>query len=344
MFEGADEGGEPQPPVEWLFRDALDAKKDFLEGANIWLEDSALGKLRPECANWVMFKRLADPDHPGQLLQPAEDYDYATYFKDMMGRHQGEVKEVWGHWVTREGPVPRSKSFHHCQYATTDEQRAKMDSFGCRGRKLYNKEKVDWGAAGDLTLDELLAIGSTSTCGGLSTDLARRGFHFCRRAYVVTYNRLLCSLLGQQRIGMYEAEAWWNNARSICSHKVRGPDHHGAMGSPRAPLPPQAPRRAAPGMKKGHDPKGWGKGQPKGKHQHGGKGQKKGHGPKGTGKGQPKGKHQPGGKGQKKGHGPKGTGKGQPKGKHQPGGKGQRGDKGGGRAILGPRCLCWLCL
>jgi len=286
VFEGADEGL-LQPPVEWLFRDAMDAKKDFF-GANVWLVDSALGslKLRPECAKWVMFNRLADPDHAGQFLQPSEDYDFDKYCRDMMGRHQGEVKEVWGHWVAHKGLPPRSKNFHHCQYATTDKQRARMDSFGCRGRKLYNQEKVDWDAAGDLTLDELLAIGSTSICGeAQTTPSTLRNFHWRRRAYVVTYNRLLCTLLGQQDIGMYEAEAWWKNARSICLHKLRTGDHHGAKGSPRAPLPPQVPRRAAPGMKKGQGPKGRGKGQPKGKHQPGGKGQRGG---KGEGRALPK--------------------------------------------------------
>ena len=257
MIEGADEG-KTQPPVEWLFRDAMDARKDFLDGANVWL-DKTSGKLQPECANWVMFNRLADPDHAGQLLQPPKDYDYQKYFKDMMGRHQGEVKEVWGQWVTREGFVPRSKTFHHCQYATTDEQRAMMDSCGCRGRKLHKKEKVDWGAADDLTLDELLAIGSTPICGGVSSVPALRGFHWRRRAYVVTYNRLLCSLLGQQKIGMYEAEAWWKNARSICSHKDRQ-------------------EIKSKGGAKGQGPKGRGKGQPEGKHQPGGKGQRGGKG------------------------------------------------------------------
>jgi len=259
VFEGADEGP-PQPPVEWLFRDALDAKKDFFEGANVWMVDSALGsKLRPECANWVMFNRLADPDHAGQFLQPSEDYDFDKYCRDMMGRHQGEVKEVWGEWVTRAGLPPLSKSFHHCQYATTDEQRAMMDSCGCRGRKLHKKEKVNWWAADDLTLDGLLAIGSTRICGGVSSIPALRGFHWRRRAYVVTYNRLLCSLLGQQKIGMYEAEAWWKNARSICLHKDRQ-------------------EIKFKGGAKGQGPKGRGKGQPEGKHQPGGKGQRGGKG------------------------------------------------------------------
>jgi hypothetical protein len=199
-----------------------------------------------------------------------------------MGRHQGEVKEVWGEWLMHKGLPPLSKSFHHCQYATTDKQRATMDLCGCRGRKLNKYEKVDWEAADDLTLEQLLAIGSTSICGGVSSISAKRqGHHWRRRAYVVTYNRLLCSLLGQQKIGMYEAEAWWNNARSICAHK----DRQGRI----------------EGGAKGQGPKGRGKGQPKGKHQPGGKGQCGGKGEgnfKGRGKGQPKGKHQPGGKGQ----------------------------------------------
>ena len=260
MIEGADEG-QLQPPVEWQFRDAMDAKKDFFEGANVWMRDSELGiKLRPECAEWVMFNRLADPNHAGQLLQPPEDYDYGLYFRNMMGRHQGEVKEVWGEWLMHKGLPPLSKSFHHCQYATTDEQRAMMDSCGCRGRKLHKKEKVDWGAAGDLTLDELLAIGSTRICGGVSSVSrisALRGHHWRRRAYVVTYNRLLCSLLGQRKIGMYEAEAWWKNARSICLNKDRQ-------------------EIKFKGGAKGQGPKGRGKGQPKGKHQPGGKGQRGG--------------------------------------------------------------------
>ena len=263
MFERADEEGPPQPAVEWLFRDAMDAKKDFLDGANVWMPDSAFGKkLKPECAKWAMFKRLADPDRAGQFLQPPEDYDFAKYIKDMMGRHQGEVKEVWGEWVRHEGLPPLSKSFHHCQYATTDEQRATMDSCGCRGRKLHKNEKVDWEAVGDLTLGALLAIGSTRICGGVSSVSsisALRGHHWRRRAYVVTYNRLLCSLLGQQKIGMYEAEAWWNNARSICLHKDRQ-------------------ELKFKGGAKGQGPKGRGKGQPKGKHQPGGKGQRGGKG------------------------------------------------------------------
>ena len=266
MFEAKDEGP-PQPPVEWLFRDAMDAKKDFFEGANVWI--SAVGtnflKLRPECANWVMFKRLADPDNAGQFLQPPEDYDFAKYFRDMMGRHQGEVKEVWGEWVAHAGLPPLSRTFHHCQYAKDDEQRAVMDNCGCRGRKLHKYEKyVDWGAADDLTLNELLAIGSTRICGGVSSIPARLGYvdgyHWRRRAYVVTYNRLICSLLGQQRIGMYEAEAWWKNARSICLHKDRDYRH------------PEA--RKFKGGAKGQGPKGRGKGQPKGKHQPESKGQR----------------------------------------------------------------------
>jgi hypothetical protein len=278
-------------PVEWLFRDAMDAKKDF-EGACIWMGDCALGtKLRPGCLHWTMFKRLADPHHAGQFLQPPKDYDFAKYFQDMMNSHLGEVREVWGEWVYFEGSPPLSKSAHHGQYATTDEQRAQMDSWGCRGREFYKKtkhspshhgaspkagmpywplgdapfKKVDWEAQADLTLDALLAIGSTSICGGVSSISTLNGHHhWRRRAYVVTYNRLLCSLLGQQRIGMYEAEAWWKNARSICLHKDRQEICFAGLELRRCEGPAWGPQGQGGAKGQPGGPKGKGNGQPKG--------------------------------------------------------------------------------
>lgn len=252
-------------PVEWLHHDGIDARKDLLQGANVWLRAVGAGdiRLRPECSHWPMLQRLAHPDkdHAGELLRPPENFNFAQYFRDMIRTHEGEAKEVWGEWVYFKEPPPLSKNFHHCQYARTGEQMALMDRMRCRGCKLYKNEKVDWQTEAPLTCyKQLLDIGATTVCDGfqhMSSGTPENCGHWRRRAYVVTYTRLLCFLLEQKRIGMYEAEAWWNNARTICRYKGRQ-----------------------------EKKKGKGKDRPEGKGQPGGKGQRRTRGNrKGQGKG-----------------------------------------------------------
>ena len=214
--EQKDEGIDDQTPVEWMQNDAIDGKKDFLEGATIWDEH---GGLKEECSHWRMFTHLASPKVAGDLLIPPNGFDFQQYFRSMRNIHEGALKQVWGKWVRREGPPPASRNFWHCQYAKTEPQRELMEELGCRGAKRKKSDpKVDWHQAAPLTKAQMLAIGSTSICG-----LPNRNFHhhWRRVGYVLSYDRFLCFLVGHRNYSMHAAEAFWKNCNTICQEKGR---------------------------------------------------------------------------------------------------------------------------
>ena len=93
-----------------------------------------------------------------------------------------------------------------------------MQFYGCRGSQQYQKKKVNWRAAGHLTDVQMLAIGSTSCCRLTLEDLEA---HARRQAVVISFPRLLCLVLELGGVSIHTVEAWWREARSMCTPKLR---------------------------------------------------------------------------------------------------------------------------
>jgi len=211
-----DENQPRQTCVEWMHDDALDGWACLLN-SSIWEKD---GTLKRACKDWEMMRRLTDPDKAGKVLIPGRDFEYRGYMHSLRRLHKGEVAEVDGDWLKVQGAPPNCKNYWHCQYALSDDQWIRMAKCRCRGTpQQQNDGKVDWEhAPGELTRKEMLDIGSTSVCSLPHEDLR---CHLKRRAFVITYPRLLCFLIGQQDISIHTADAWWKNARKICGPKGR---------------------------------------------------------------------------------------------------------------------------
>ena len=135
--------------VEWMHDDGLDAVEDIFQ-AGIWQfpggsqEGKEKGALKQTCKSWEMFQEVPDLNHPGQPLAPDEDFDWWRFFKNVMRIHEGEVRmvagPVGGQWRQVAGPPPLEKSFWHCQYACSPEQREVAERLGCRGAPGLQEE------------------------------------------------------------------------------------------------------------------------------------------------------------------------------------------------------------
>lgn len=259
--------------VEWLHDDNLDARSDFFS-SSIWEfpdGEGKAGKLRPECCSRRMFRYLPDLDAPGEEMKPKPGFDFWRFFQNLFRIHEGEVSAIGDtDWVRWEGWPPMDKSFWHCQYVPSGESYTKAMEFGCRGAPRMSKSpgKVNWKESSPLTAQQVLAIGSTSICiidstlatkwekedassRWSETEDASSSHHYRRGGTMVSYMRFLVFLLNEQQwgISMYTAESIWKSREKICQARVRW-----SRGG------------------REQDPKGKGKGGPKGKRS--GKGKK----------------------------------------------------------------------
>ena len=93
------------------------------------------------------------PDDPSghwdQSRWPLAASQKWKYVKDVLHRHRGEVREIWGYWQLVHEPIPEGETFHHAQFSLTD--RGSKELTGGKGddglwRQGKNQEK---GGKGD---------------------------------------------------------------------------------------------------------------------------------------------------------------------------------------------------
>ena len=73
--------------------------------------------------------------------------DKWTYVKDLIHRHRGEVREIYGEWQLVHEPFPEGENFHHAQFSLTYGGSKVLTTFtGKAGRRGGRKGK---GGKGD---------------------------------------------------------------------------------------------------------------------------------------------------------------------------------------------------
>ena len=69
--------------------------------------------------------------------------DKWTYLKDLLHRHRGEVREIWGEWQLVDEPFPEGDNFHHAQFSLTTAGSKELTTFtgkaGKRGGRKGGK-------------------------------------------------------------------------------------------------------------------------------------------------------------------------------------------------------------
>ena len=65
------------------------------------------------------------------------------YVKDLLHRHRGEVREIWGEWQLVDEPFPEGDNFHHAQFSLTTAGSKELTTFtgkaGKRGGRKGGK-------------------------------------------------------------------------------------------------------------------------------------------------------------------------------------------------------------
>ena len=62
--------------------------------------------------------------------------DKWLFVKDLLHRHRGEVREIWGEWQSVHEPLPEGELFHHAQFSLTASMSKELTTFtGKPGKK-----------------------------------------------------------------------------------------------------------------------------------------------------------------------------------------------------------------
>ena len=62
------------------------------------------------------------------------------YVKDLLSRHRGEVREIWGEWQLVHEPLPEDELFHHAQFSLTDHGSKELTTFTGKPGKMGRAE------------------------------------------------------------------------------------------------------------------------------------------------------------------------------------------------------------
>ena len=95
--------------------------------------------------------RMLNREEPAHLVEDMPDdpsgtfdqRDKWTYLKDLLHRHRGEVREIWGEWQEVDEPFPEGDNFHHAQFSLTTAGSKELTTFtgkaGKRGGRKGGK-------------------------------------------------------------------------------------------------------------------------------------------------------------------------------------------------------------
>ena len=62
------------------------------------------------------------------------------YVKDLLHRHRGEVREIWGEWQLVHEPLPKGESFHHAQFSLTSAGSKELSTFTGKSGKMGGRK------------------------------------------------------------------------------------------------------------------------------------------------------------------------------------------------------------
>ena len=183
-------------------------KSNLIKHANRW----SIGCLKALCKGkgnvLATTHRRLGTDIPTQYWRdggkPVAPEHIAISVKDMVEAHDGELREVTGHWEEQFGPVPTREeepALYRCQYACTRRDYLAWQVPGkCKPRQGWRCNQHDPEKVGQWRRPVLRAQGSGHWFGGAAVFFGEKFTASDLYAYFVNTRKLTCKrpILGRE--------------------------------------------------------------------------------------------------------------------------------------------------